>query len=61
MNSNPYLDYLIDLIVQGIDRILVLLFENNKYRTSSKRYFIRTVEIQGYNVMIDQRNLSKIM
>ena len=61
MNSNPYLDYLIDLIVQGIDRILVLLFENNKYRTSSKRYFIPTVEIQGYNVMIDQRNLSKIM
>ena len=61
MNLNPYLDYLIDLIFQGIERLLVVLLENNKHRASNKRYFIPTVEIQGYNVMIDRRNLSKIM
>ena len=34
----------------------MLLFENNAHRSSHKRYFLPTVEIKVYNVMIDGKN-----
>ena len=37
---------------QGINRLFVLVFENDTYRTSSKRYNLSDVEIKNYNVMI---------
>ena len=52
---NQYLDYLIDPSFQGVNRLFVLSFETNEHRTSYKRYFVLTVEIKGYNDMIDKK------
>ena len=35
--QNQYLDYLVDPSFQGVNRLFVLSFENNAYRTSYKR------------------------
>ena len=40
---NQYLDYLIDPS-QGVNRLFILLFENNAHRTSYKRYYLPIVE-----------------
>ena len=50
---NRYLNYLIDQSFQGVKRLFVLSFENDAHRRSYKRYFLPTVEIKDYNVMID--------
>ena len=49
---NRYINYLIDPSFQRVNRILVLSFENDAHRRSYKRYFLPTVEIKDYNVMI---------
>ena len=54
--SNQYLDYLIDPSFQGINILFVLSFENDAHRTSYKRFFLPTVEIKDYNIMIDGKN-----
>ena len=51
-----YLDYLIDPSFHGVNRLLVLSRENIRQRTSYKQYFLPTIEIKDYNVMIDGRN-----
>ena len=48
--------YLIDSSFQGVNRLFVLSFENEAQRTSYKRYYLPTVEIKDYNVMIDGQN-----
>ena len=50
---NPYLDFLIDPIFQGVNRLFVLSFENKEDRTVQTKYFLPNVEIKDYNVMID--------
>ena len=50
------LDYLIDPSFQGVNKRFVLLFENNAHQTSYNRYFLLTVEIKEYNVIIDGKN-----
>ena len=50
---NQFLDYLIDQSFQGVNRPFVLSFENNAHQTIQKRYFVPTVEIKDYNLMID--------
>ena len=52
---NPYLDFLIDPIFQGVNRLFVLSFENKVDRTVQTKYFLPNVEIKDYNVMIDGR------
>ena len=48
---------LINLSFQGINRLFVLLFENNGGRRGSyTRYYLPLVEIKDYNVVIDGRN-----
>ena len=42
---------------QGINRLFVLTFENDVQRISKKRYYLPNVEIKGYNVMIDGKNI----
>ena len=54
--SNPYLDDLTDSSFQGVNRFFVLLFENNTNRTLHTKYYLPTVEIKDYNVMIDGEN-----
>ena len=52
---NPCLDFLIDPCFQEINR-LVLSFENKDNRTVHTKYYLPTVEIKYYNVMIDGQN-----
>ena len=47
-----YLNYLIDASFQEVNSLFVLLFENDEIRTRHTRYFLPTVEIKDYNVMI---------
>ena len=50
---NPNLNYLFKQSFQGRNRLFVLLFENDRQRTSNKRYYFPNVEIKDYNFMID--------
>ena len=43
---NRYLDFLIDPSFQGVNRLFVLLFENNTVRKSYKHYYFPAVEIK---------------
>ena len=52
-----YLDFLIDLGFQGVNRLFVLSFKDDNGRESHKQYYLRTVEIKDYNVMIEEISL----
>ena len=54
--QNQYLDHLVDPSYQGANRLFVTSNENDAHRTNHKRYFLSTVEIDYYNMMIDRRN-----
>ena len=49
-------NFLIYAIFQGVNRLFVLSFENRAIQESCKQYFLPTVEIKDYNLMIDGRN-----
>ena len=53
---NQYLDYLIGSSFQEVNRLFVLSFENYGHRTGYKQYFLPSVEIKDYNVMVDGEN-----
>ena len=53
---NTYLDYLICPCFQAVNILFVLLFENTPDRTVHTKYYLRTVEIKDYNVLIDGKN-----
>ena len=55
--QNPDLNQLIEPSFQGVNRLFVLAFEDDAQRTSNKRYYISTVEIKDYNVMIDRKKV----
>ena len=50
--QNPNLNYLIEPSFQGVNRLFVLVFENDAQRTSNKRYCIPNEEIKDYNVSL---------
>ena len=50
------MDYLISSNFQGVNRIIVLLFENDYDRTGHTRYYLQKVEIKDYNVEINVRH-----
>ena len=50
---NEYLDYLINLSFQGVNRFFVLSFENNAHRARHTGYFLAKVEIKDYKGMIN--------
>ena len=57
--QNEYLNHLIELSFQGVNRLFVLAFQHdddNDKRISNKRYYIPNVEIKDYNAMIDGKN-----
>ena len=54
--QNPNLNHLVKPSFHGINRLFVLAFQNDTYRTNSKRYNLPNVEIRDYNVMIDGKN-----
>ena len=53
---NPNLNHLVEPSFQGVNRLFVLAFENDAQRTSTRRYYLPTVEIKDYNVMINGEN-----
>ena len=54
--QNQYFYFLIDPGFRGINRPVVLLFENENDRKVHKGYYLPKVEIKDYNVMIDGKN-----
>ena len=56
LTQNPNLNHLVEPIFQGVNRLFVLAFENDDYRTSDDRYYLPTLEIRDYNIMINGEN-----
>ena len=54
--QNRYLNHLINPSLQGVNRRLVLSFENENGRTSYSAYYLPKVEIKDCNVMTDDKN-----
>ena len=54
--QNPNLNHLIEPSFQGVNRLFVLAFENDDNRTSDEQYYLPTVEIKDYNIMINGEN-----
>ena len=52
-NKNDNLNYLIDPTFSNVNRLFVLFFENKDDRTSYYKYYMPSVEIKNYNVLID--------
>ena len=53
---NQYLDFLINPSFQRVNRLFVLLFENEVDRKVHTGYYLPKVEIKDYIVMIDAKN-----
>ena len=51
--QNPNLNHLNEPSFQGVNRLFVLAFENDDDRTSYDEYYLPTVEIKDYNIMIN--------
>ena len=54
--QNRYLNVLIDPSFQVVNRIFVSSFEGDDGQKSYKQYYLPTVKIKDYNVVIDGRN-----
>ena len=53
---NPNINHLVEPSFQGVNRLIVLAFENDTQRTSAKDYYLPNVEIKDYNIMINGEN-----
>ena len=51
--QNPNLNYLIDPSFQGVNRLFVLAFEDDAQRKVHSGYYLPSVEIKNYDVMIN--------
>ena len=54
--QNPNLNHLVEPSFQGANRLFVLAFENDNDRTSDDQYYLPTIEIKDYNIMINVEN-----
>ena len=54
--QNPNLKHFIEPSFQGVNRLFVLAFENDNYRTTHDQYYLPNVEIKDYNIMINGEN-----
>ena len=52
-NKSNNLNYSIDPTFSNVNRLFVLSFENEDDRTSYSKYYVPSVEIKDYNVLID--------
>ena len=52
-NKNNNLNYLIDTTFSNVNRLFALYFENEDDRTSYYKYYMPSVELKDYNVLID--------
>ena len=53
---NQNLNHLVEPSFQGVNRLFVLAFSNDGYRTSHEQYYLPNVEIKDYNIMINGEN-----
>ena len=54
--QNPNLNLRVEPSFQEVNRLFVLAFENDDDRTSDDQYYLPTVEIKDYNIMINREN-----
>ena len=54
--QNPNFNHLVEPSFQGINRIFVLAFENDDDRISDDEYYLPTVEIKDYNIVVNGEN-----
>ena len=54
--QNPKLNHLVEPSFQGINRLFVLAFENDDDRRSDDEYYLPTLEIKDYNIVINGEN-----
>ena len=57
--QNPNLNHLVEPNFQGVNRLFVLAFENDDHRTVDNRYYLPTVEIKDYNIVINGKTNKK--
>ena len=55
--QNPSLSHLVEPSFQGVNKLFVLAFENDKQRASHSGYYLPNVEIKNYNGMINGEKL----
>ena len=55
--QNPNLNHLVEPSFQGVNRLFVLAFEGDDNRTAHDSYYLPTVEIKDYNIMINGENI----
>ena len=55
--KNNNLNYLIDPTFTKVNRLFVLLFENENDRTSFSKYHVPNVQVKDLNVLIDGKSL----
>ena len=56
--QNPNLNHLVGPSFQGINKLFVLAFEDDDDRTAHNTYYLPTVEIKDYNIVINGENFS---
>ena len=56
LEQNPNLNHLAEPSFQGVNILFVLAFENDNDRTSTNGYYLPTVQIKDYNIMINGEN-----
>ena len=54
--QNPNLNHLVEPSFQGKNRLFVLAFENDNDRINDDEYYLPTVEIKDYNIVINGEN-----
>ena len=54
--QNPNLNHLVEPSFEGVNRLFVLAFENDEDRTDHEKYYLPTVEIKDYNIVINGEN-----
>ena len=55
--QNPNLNHLVETSFQGVNRLFVLAFEYDAQRTAHDSYYLPTVEIKNYSIMINVENV----
>ena len=56
LKRNTNLNYLIEPNFQGVNRLFILAFENDTQRTSHSGYYLPSIEIKKYNIVINGEN-----
>ena len=51
------MNHLVEPSFEGVNRLFVLAFENDTKRTSTKGYYLPTVQLKDYDIMINGENV----